>query len=91
VSQILKEPAGTPFLDPRDAGSTGPTGPSGPTGAPGAAAQAVNTALAVIDVKFVEPVYVNPGEFVAVAKKYYGTVGTAGVIQNLITIDYGWE
>jgi len=55
------------------------------------AAQAVNTALAVIDVKFVEPVYVNPGEFVAVAKKYYGTVGTAGVIQNLITIDYGWE
>jgi len=42
-------------------------------------------------VKFVEPIYVNPGEFVAVAKKYYGTVGTAGVIQNLITFDYGWE
>jgi len=55
------------------------------------AAAAVNTALGVIDVKFVEPIYVNPGEFVAVAKKYYGTVGTAGVIQNLITFDYGWE
>jgi hypothetical protein len=55
------------------------------------AAAAVNTALGVIDVKFVEPIYVNPGEFVAVSKKYYGTVGTAGVIQNLITFDYGWE
>jgi len=55
------------------------------------AAQAVNTSFGVIDVKLTEPVYVNPGEFVAVAKKYYGTVGTAGVIQNLITLDYGWE
>jgi len=55
------------------------------------AAAAVNTALAVISMTFKEPIYVNPGEFVAVSKKYYGTVGTAGVIQNLITFDYGWE
>jgi len=55
------------------------------------AAQAVNTTFSVIDVKFQEPVYVNPGEFVAVSKKYFGTVGTSGTIQNIITLDYGWE
>jgi hypothetical protein len=55
------------------------------------AAAAVGTSLGAIDVKFSEPIYVNPGEFVAVAKKYYGTVGTSGVIQNLVIFDYGWE
>lgn len=55
------------------------------------ATQAVNTKMETIDVKFAEPIYVNPGEFVAVSKRYFGTVGTAGVIQNLITFDYGWE
>jgi hypothetical protein len=56
-----------------------------------AAAAAVGTSLGAIDIKFTEPIYVNPGEFIAVAKKYYGTVGTSGTIQNLILFDYGWE
>jgi hypothetical protein len=53
--------------------------------------QAVNTKLETIDVRFSEPIYVNAGEFVAVAKKYVGTVGTSGVITHVINFDYGWE
>jgi hypothetical protein len=37
------------------------------------------------------PIYVNPGEFVAVVAKKVGTVATAGVIGHVIRFDYSWE
>lgn len=37
------------------------------------------------------PIYVNPGEFVATAKKKIGTAPSAGVIAHLITFRYSWE
>jgi hypothetical protein len=37
------------------------------------------------------PVFVNPGEFVAVVKKKVGTAPSAGSINHLITMIYGWE
>lgn len=55
------------------------------------AAMAVNTKFEVIDVRFSEPIYVNPGEFIALAKKYVGTVGATGVMAHVINYDYGWE
>ena len=53
--------------------------------------QAVNTTMETIDANFIEPIYVNPGEFIATAKKYVGTVGTSGVITHVIHFDFGWE
>lgn len=58
------------------------------------AAQAVNTAIsqpggAVCN--FTNPIYVNPGEFVQVAVKGMGTVGTSGTIVSHIQLDYSWE
>lgn len=40
--------------------------------------------------EFDSPIYVNPGEFVAIAKKKIGTAPSAGVIGHLVTFDYGW-
>jgi len=37
------------------------------------------------------PIFVNPGEFVAVVKKKVGTAPSAGVIAHTITMIYGWE
>lgn len=37
------------------------------------------------------PVYVNPGEFIAVVKKKIGTAPTVGTIAHMITIVAGWE
>lgn len=37
------------------------------------------------------PVYVNPGEFVAISKKKVGTAPSAGAIYHGITLIYGWE
>jgi hypothetical protein len=37
------------------------------------------------------PIYVNPGEFVAVVKKKIGTAPSAGVIGYVICFKYGWE
>lgn len=37
------------------------------------------------------PIYVNPGEFVAVVKKKVGTAPSAGVVGHVITFKYGWE
>jgi hypothetical protein len=37
------------------------------------------------------PIYVNPGEFIAVAKKKVGTAPSAGVMAHTITPIYGWE
>jgi hypothetical protein len=41
---------------------------------------------------FTQPIYVNPGEFIAVAAKFLqGTATVSQTIYNLITFDYGWE
>jgi hypothetical protein len=37
------------------------------------------------------PVYVNPGEFIAIVKKKVGTAPSAGVIAYLFTLIYSWE
>jgi hypothetical protein len=37
------------------------------------------------------PIYVNPGEFVALVAKHVGTVGTSGTIAHVVTFAYGWE
>lgn len=47
--------------------------------------------LPTIQMQFLNPIYVNPGEFIAIAKKKIGTVPTSGVIAYVITFDYGWE
>lgn len=45
-----------------------------------------------IIVPFTQPIYVNPGEFVAVAAKFLaGTATGAQTIYNQIAFDYGWE
>ena len=52
---------------------------------------AVLTQLPDIAVTFQNPIYVNAGEFVAIAKKKIGTAPSAGVIAYNIMFDYGWE
>lgn len=52
------------------------------------AAQAVNTVLSTVNVTFATPIPVYPGEFVQTVTKHVGTVGTAGVIAHVITIDH---
>ena len=45
-----------------------------------------------ITVPFSQPIYVNPGEFVAVAAKFLaGTATASQTIYNQIVFDYGWE
>lgn len=59
------------------------------------AAQAVNTMIAQPGGAFQDfgdaPIYVNPGEFVALVAKHVGTVGTGGTIAHVVTFVYGWE
>jgi hypothetical protein len=56
------------------------------------AAAAALTVLNVVEMDFGDaPVFVNPGEFVAVVKKKVGTAPSAGVIAHLVTYVYGWE
>lgn len=58
------------------------------------AAQAVSTLVsqATHFISFADsPVYVNPGEFIALVTKHVGTVGTSGVIAHVVTFTYGWE
>jgi len=56
-------------------------------------AQAVSTisAQSAPSVQFANPIYVNPGEFVALIVKRTGTVATAGVVGHLVQFDYSWE
>ncbi len=56
-----------------------------------ASAAAVLTTLGTIQVTLSNPVYVNPGEFVAISKKKLGTAPSAGVIGHGIYLDYSWE
>ena len=37
------------------------------------------------------PVYVNPGEFIQIARKKVGAAPTAGTIAHTIAFVYGWE
>lgn len=60
------------------------------------AAQAVSTIISqpggcVASFPSEAPVYVNPGEFVAVIVKQVGTVGTSGTIMTHIQLIYTWE
>jgi hypothetical protein len=57
------------------------------------AAQAVSTLVAqqAYVYQFIQPIYVNPGEFVALVTKHVGTVGTSGTIAHTVTFDYSWE
>ena len=57
------------------------------------AAQAVNTMVSQLDTVslFQEPIYVNPGEFIAFVVKHVGTIGTSGVIAYNIQYMYSWE
>jgi hypothetical protein len=52
---------------------------------------AANTVLQPVQVKFQEPVYINPGEFIAVVKKKIGTIATAGAINHTVCYEYSWE
>lgn len=57
------------------------------------AAQAVNTMVTqnIYDYKFLNPIYVNPGEFVALVTTHTGTVGTTGTVAHQVCFDYAWE
>ena len=58
------------------------------------AAQAVSTMVSQpggMRAQFDNPIYVNPGEFVALCVKHIGTVGTSGTIATNIQYDYCWE
>jgi len=58
------------------------------------AAQAVSTIVSQPggpEARFENPIYVNPGEFVALICKHVGTVGTTGTIAHVVALDYGWE
>jgi len=58
------------------------------------AAQAVSTLVSQTS-DFIDfgdaPIYVNPGEFVALVTKRVGTVGTSGTVAHVVTFVYGWE
>lgn len=56
-----------------------------------ASGAAALTQLSTVSISLSNPVYVNPGEFVAVVKKKVGTAPSAGVVAHYITFDYGWE
>lgn len=59
------------------------------------AAQAVSTMVSQPgggDVDFEEaPIYLNPGEFIALVVKCVGTVGTSGTIAHMVKFDAAWE
>lgn len=59
------------------------------------AAQAVSTMVAQPGDSFMDfgdaPIFVNPGEFVALVTKHVGTVGTSGTVAHVVTFVYGWE
>lgn len=59
------------------------------------AAQAVSTIVSQPGDSFMDfgdaPIFVNPGEFVALVTKHVGTVGTSGTVAHVVTFVYGWE
>ncbi len=58
------------------------------------AAQAVSTMVSQpggAQEVFTNPIYVNPGEFIALVVKGVGTVGTSGTIAHMVAFDFAWE
>jgi hypothetical protein len=59
------------------------------------AAQAVSTLVSQPGGSYVDfgdaPIYVNPGEFVALVTKHIGTAGTTGTVAHVVAFVYGWE
>jgi hypothetical protein len=59
------------------------------------AAQAVSTLVACPGGGYADfgdaPIFVNPGEFVALVKKKVGTAASAGVVAHTVKFVYGWE
>jgi len=57
--------------------------------------QAVSTMVSQPGGSFVDfgdaPIFVNPGEFVALVTKHVGTVGSTGTVAHVVTFVYGWE
>lgn len=49
------------------------------------------TVLTPISITLQNPIYVNPGEFIAIVKKKVGTAPSAGVVAFTFTLDYAWE
>jgi len=47
--------------------------------------------LSTISMTWANPIYVNPNEFIALARRKVGTAPSAGVVQHCVTLDYGWE
>jgi hypothetical protein len=58
------------------------------------ATQAVSTMVSQPggpSIQWLNPIYVNPGEYVALVMKAVGTVGSAGTIAHVVGFDYSWE
>ena len=60
------------------------------SGMPATAAVGVLGSAAGIYQAFNSPIAVNPGEFVAICAKNFGTVTTSGVVTFLVTFDGYW-
>jgi hypothetical protein len=56
-----------------------------------AAAAAALTQMATIQYSFEAPIFVNPGEFVALCRNRRGTAASAGAIYHTVLLDYSWE
>lgn len=52
---------------------------------------AANTVLSTVQMTFQNPVYVDPGQFIAVVKKKVGAAPASGTIAHVVTYDYSWE
>jgi hypothetical protein len=55
------------------------------------AAAAAGIPASVVKVQFLAPIYVNPGERVAIACRNMGTVTTAGALSITVGFDANWE
>ena len=59
------------------------------------AAQAVSTMVSQPGGSYMDlgdaPLFVNPGEFIALVTKHIGTAGTTGTVAHVVTFMYGWE
>ena len=58
------------------------------------ATQAAGTLPAIAGLSYMSfktPLYVNPGEFVALCCYHIGTAGVTGVLQHNMSFDYSWE
>lgn len=56
-----------------------------------AANAAANIVLQTLFVSFTTPIYLNPGEYLALVRKKVGTAPDSGVIAHLAVFDYTWE